>query len=145
MNLIVQNKKMLEKEENKHYILYDGECPFCNHWVEWLLKNDKKDEFLFAPLQSNFAQSFLYDRNLDRTDFKTLYLYKPNQYYYTQSDAVLKIAEKLGGKYLIISYLKYIPKFIRNGIYSQIANNRQKLSSQKCFVPTEEEKRKFIE
>lgn len=131
-------------QESKYYVFYDGDCGFCNHWVQWILKNDKKDQFLFAALQSNFGQQFLSQRGLEQKQFNTLYLWKPNSYYYTKSEAVAKIAKILGGKFLLISYLNIFPRFLSNKIYDKIAENRLKLSSQKCFLPNDEEKKKFI-
>ena len=32
-------------------ILFDGECMFCNKTIQFILKNDKKEHFLFAALQ----------------------------------------------------------------------------------------------
>lgn len=125
-------------------MFYDGDCGFCNHWVQWILKNDKKDQFLFAALQSNFGQQFLSQRGLEQKQFNTLYLWKPNSYYYTKSEAVAKIAKILGGKFLLMSYLNIFPRFLSDKIYDKIAENRLKLSSQKCFLPNDEEKKKFI-
>ncbi|MBP7174514.1 MAG: DUF393 domain-containing protein [Cloacibacterium sp.] len=135
----------MEINPNKYYILYDGDCSFCNRWVQWILRRDKKDRFLFASLQSKFGQNFLIDRNLERKHFNTLYLYKPNQFYYTQSDAVLRIAGLLGGKYTLVAQLRIFPRFLRDALYHQIAKNREKLVSQHCNILSEKDKEKFIE
>ncbi len=135
----------MEINENQYYILYDGDCGFCNHWIQWVLQRDKKNLFLFASLQSKFGQNFLMDRNLDRKSFNTLYLYKPNRFYYTQSDAVLHIAKILGGKYALVSILNIFPKFLRDAVYSQIAKNRHQFKSQYCNIPSEKDKKKFLE
>ena len=38
-----------------NYILfYDGECRFCNRWVQWVVDRDEKRIFLFAALESDF-------------------------------------------------------------------------------------------
>lgn len=131
-------------DTSKYHILYDGECGFCNFWVEWILKNDQKNQFLFASLQSNFGQQFLSERNLETKVYSTLYLWKPESFYLTKSDAVFKIAEVIGGKYKLISYLSVLPKFLRNPFYDIISKNRQKLASQKCYMPTQEERKKFL-
>ena len=129
---------------SKYHILYDGECGFCNFWVEWILKNDNKDQFLFASLQSNFGQEFLIERGLPKDQFNTLYLWKPDSFYLTKSDAVFKIADIIGGKYKLLSYLSALPKIFRNPFYDLISKNRQKLASQKCYMPTPEERKKFL-
>lgn len=132
-------------DETKYYVFYDGDCGFCNHWVKWIIKNDKKDQFRFSALQSNFGQQFLWQRNLDRNQFNTLYLWKPNSFYLVKSEAVSKIAKILGGKHALLANLNFLPRFLSDSIYDKIAKNRDKLSSQKCFVPTEEERKKFVD
>lgn len=131
-------------DNSKYHVLYDGECGFCNFWVEWILKNDSKDQFLFASLQSEFGQQFLKERNLNTTEFSTLYLWKPESFYLTKSDAVFKIAGIIGGKYKLLSYLSVLPAFVRNPFYDLVAKNRKKLVAEQCYMPTPEERKKFI-
>ncbi len=132
-------------DDSKYYVFYDGDCGFCNHWVQWILKNDHKDQFRFAALQGNFGQKFLKERGLENKNFNTLYLWKPNEFYLIKSQAVTKIARILGGKYALLSYLNIFPNFFSDKIYDQIAVRRQKLAAQKCFLPTQEERKKFLD
>lgn len=132
-------------DPSKYYIFYDGDCGFCNYWVQWILKRDEKDRFRFASLQSNFGQQFLWQRGLDRNQFNTLYLWKPNVYYLVKSKAVTQIAKILGGKYALMAYLNILPGFISDKIYDRISENRMKLAAGKCYLPTEEERKKFLE
>lgn len=131
--------------QEKHVVFYDGECGFCNFWVQWILEKDKKDEFLFASLQSDFGQKFLTERALNSIEFNTLYLWKPNHYYLIKSKAVLKIANLLGGIYKISFIANVFPKQITDSIYDVISKNRKKLANQKCFVPDHNQRKKFIE
>ena len=135
---------MTNIDTTKHYVFYDGECGFCNFWVHWILKKDSKNNFLFASLQSNFGQQFLSERNLELKNLNTLYLWKPENYYLQKSQAVFKISEIIGGRYKLLSYLKYLPTGLGDFFYDRIAENRQKLASQACEIPTAEERKKFI-
>lgn len=132
-------------DKNKYYVFYDGDCGFCNFWVQWILENDKEDQYLFAALQSDFGQNFLKERSLKSDDFDTIYLWKPNAFYYTKSDAILKIANTIGGIYYFANLSKIFPKFIRNLGYDLIAKNRKKLMEQTCIIPTPEQRKKFVE
>lgn len=131
--------------KDKHIVFYDGECGFCNHWVQWILENDKKDKFLFSSLQSEFGQKFLNDRNLPNQVFDTLYLWKPDSFYLTKYRAIIKIASEIGGVYSLASIGKIIPDAIGNQFYNLISINRQKLASNQCFLPSTEQRKKFIE
>ncbi|MDL1912991.1 MAG: DUF393 domain-containing protein [Bergeyella sp.] len=131
-------------DESKYYIFYDGECGFCNEWIYKILKNDKKDIFLFVSLQSDMGQSFLKERNLPSGSFGTLYLWKPDVFYYEKSQAVLKIAKLLGGKYAFLASLNIFPKFLADALYDQVAKRRKTFMSDACPIPTKQEREKFL-
>lgn len=132
-------------DQNKFYLFYDGDCGFCNFWVHWILKNDSKEQFLFASLQGKFGQEFLKQRGLEQKKLSTIYLWKPEKYYLHKSNAVITIAEKLGGMYLFASIFKIIPRFLRDGVYDFIARNRHRLIKNSCAILTPEQQKKFID
>lgn len=129
---------------SKYYLFYDGDCGVCNRWVQWVLKNDKNDNFRFVALQSSFGQSFLKDRNLPTSNFSTLYLWKPNTFYLTKSDAVIKIGRVLGGKFRLLNIGKVVPTFVRNKMYDLVAKNRMNIARKHCLLLSSEEQKKFI-
>lgn len=131
--------------EQKHIVFFDGECGVCNFWVQWILERDKKDQFMFASLQSDFGQKFLSERGLETKIFNTMYLWKPNRYYLIKSKAVLQIANLLGGVYKLSAIGKFIPGFLSDKLYDIVSKNRMKLANQKCYLPTPHQKKKFIE
>lgn len=132
-------------DSSKYYVFYDGNCGFCNYWVQNILKNDEKNQFLFSSLQSEFGQNFLNERGLESKDLSTLYLWKPQSFYLSKSPAVFEIANVLGGKYKLISFLRYLPQTMSDMVYEKMAENRSRFASRKCFLPNEKEKEKFIE
>ena len=136
----MKNTKM-----NNRVLLYDGDCGFCNFWVKWVLKNDRSKTIHFAPLQGKFGQEFLAKNGFSLTDFNTLYFIEKENEYYTKLDAVIKMGSIMKGVFGLLQLLKIIPKFIRDFIYDNIAKNRKKLMSNNCFLPTKEERARFIE
>lgn len=135
----------MESWENKHIVFFDGDCGVCNFWVQWILERDKKDQFMFASLQSDFGQKFLSERGLETNVFNTMYLWKPGRYYLIKSRAVLEIANLLGGIYKLSFIGKIIPAFLRDKAYDLISRNRMKLANQKCYLPDQHQKKKFIQ
>ncbi|WP_415328790.1 thiol-disulfide oxidoreductase DCC family protein [Chryseobacterium sp. MMS23-Vi53] len=137
---------MQENWQEKHIVFFDGDCGVCNFWVQWILERDKKDQFMFASLQSDFGQKFLSERGLETNVFNTMYLWKPHQYYLIKSQAVLKIANILGGIYKVGSLFgKLMFPAVSNKVYDLISRNRMKLANQKCYLPTPHQRKKFIE
>ncbi len=134
----------MEINTEKFYVFYDGDCGFCNYWVQWILRRDQKDLFLFASLQSDFGQHFLKSRGLENKTFNTLILWSPEKYYLTKSEAILKIAKLLGGKYQILANMNIFPLFLTNFFYDKISKNRHKIKIKNCSLPTEKERQKMI-
>jgi len=135
----------MDSNLNKNIVFFDGECGFCNFWVQWILERDKKDKFLFCSLQSGFGQKFLMDRGLETTQFNTLYLLKSDGQYLIKSRAVFEIANLLGGIYSILKIGALLPKTLGDGLYDVVSRNRMKISAQKCFLPDQNQRKKFIE
>lgn len=138
---------MISLEKDKKLILFDGICNLCNSSVLYVIKNDKKDRFRFAPIQSEFGQNLIekYGVNTEKTDSILLYTEENGIDY--KSTAALKIAYYLGFPNSLLSIFLIIPLFIRNWVYDYIAKNRYKWFGKKesCMIPTPELKSKFLD
>jgi predicted DCC family thiol-disulfide oxidoreductase YuxK len=137
---------MNEPVTSKAIILFDGVCNFCNSSVNFVMKHDKKDRFRFAPLQSATGKKILqqFHEDTDATDSVILI---ENSGLYKRSTAILRIAKRLGGAYLLLYGFMIVPRFLRDAVYNFIGRNRYKWFGKKdsCMVPTEEVKKKFME
>lgn len=133
---------------NKQVILFDGVCNLCNSSVLFIIKRDKKDLFLFAPLQSSIGKSVIKEYNIDTEIIDSILLYQPeqNKLFY-KSTAALKIAKTLSFPINIIQIFFIIPTVMRDLIYDFIAKNRYRWFGQKdaCMIPTPELKAKFLD
>ncbi|MDO8929026.1 MAG: DCC1-like thiol-disulfide oxidoreductase family protein, partial [Bacteroidota bacterium] len=65
---------------------------------------------------------------------------------YSHFDAVLKIAEELGGIYKLAAIFKLIPRKWRHSLYLWIARNRYRWFGlrESCYLPSAEEIERFI-
>lgn len=137
---------MIELEKNKQLILFDGVCNLCNSSVQYVIKNDKNNVFLFAPLQGETGKKILEHYQIDRSKMDSIILFTNKQKLYYKSTAALKIARKLNTPVNLLSAFLIIPPFIRNGIYNYIAKNRYKWygKQNECMIPTENLKEKFL-
>lgn len=132
--------------KNKKIILFDGVCNLCDSSVQFIIKNDSKDTFRFAAIQSEIGQAIIKHINLDIKLIDSIILYEPGIAYYVKAEAALIIARNLKGIYQIIGYLNFLPKGFKNTIYDHIAKNRYKWYGKKeaCMIPTPELKSKFL-
>lgn len=138
---------MIELPNNKALILFDGVCNLCNASVQFVIKNDKKNTFLFVPLQSVTGKQIISEFNIDTAKVDSILLYIPKKGLFSKSTAALKIANKLHFPWNWLSVFFIIPPFIRNWVYDFIAKNRYKWFGKKefCMIPTQELKSKFLE
>jgi predicted DCC family thiol-disulfide oxidoreductase YuxK len=128
----------------KGIILFDGVCNYCNTMVNFVLKRDKKDSFLFAPLQSDKGQELRKKYNVDASIDSFIYIENDTAYIY--STGALKVCRYLSGLWPVLYGLLIIPRFLRDGVYKWIARNRYKWFGKKetCMVPSPAVRRKFL-
>ena len=137
---------MIQLTENKKLILFDGVCNLCNSSVQYVIKHDKKNKFLFTALQSETGQQLINQYGIDTSKTDSILLYTPKKGVVAKSTAALTIAYHLGFPNNILSIFLVIPAFIRNWVYDYIAKNRYKWYGKKesCWIPTPELKSKFL-
>ena len=129
--------------KRNYIVFYDGECGFCQGIVQFVLRNDKKGEIHFAPIQSDFTNDFFDSLNEPRPDLSTFYFYSKGKLF-KKSSAALKLSLKLKFPYPLLSIFLIIPFFIRDFVYDIVAKNRFNIASKSCYIPTPEEKSRFI-
>lgn len=125
-------------------ILFDGECVFCDHSVQFILKRDVEKVFLFASLQSDVGQQLLKQYNVDSSMDSIVVIYQEKAY--TQSDAAIVIAQQFKGFWRMLGVVKVLPKWLRDKMYVVIAKNRYRLfgKMETCRIPTKEERSRFL-
>ena len=134
--------------KDKQLILFDGVCNLCNSSVLYVIKRDKKDTFLFAPLQSEIGAELIKTFNIDTTKTDSILLYNPELHKIKyKSSAALHIAKSLSFPSNLLTVFFIVPTIIRNWVYDFIAKNRYKWYGKKesCMIPTPELKAKFLD
>jgi predicted DCC family thiol-disulfide oxidoreductase YuxK len=126
--------------------LFDGVCNLCNSSVQFIIKRDRKNRFLFASLQGHTGQEYLRRFNLPADTFNSFLLVEDN-HYYTRSTSALRIARSLSGGWPLLYAFIIVPRFIRDAVYNLIAKNRYKWfgKQEACWIPTPDLKKKFLD
>jgi len=132
--------------KHKKLILFDGVCNLCNTSIQYVIKNDKKDVFRFAALQSEIGEQIIQHYNIDTSKTDSILLFSNENGLSVKSSAALKIAKDLGFPKNMLIIFFIVPTFIRNWVYDYIAKNRYKWYGKKdeCMIPTPELKSKFL-
>jgi len=136
----------MNKTENKKIVLFDGVCNLCSNSVQFILKRDKKNQFVFGSLQGTTGQEYLRKFNLPANTFNSFMLVEDDRLY-TRSAAALRMLKHLGGGWSLMYAFIIVPQFIRNAIYNLVAKNRYKWFGKKdaCWIPTPALKEKFLD
>ncbi len=136
-----------EFPKGKKLILFDGICNLCNTSVQYVIRHDKKNAFMFTALQSETGNKIIKHYNIDTSKIDSILLYTPQKGIDYKSTAALKIASQLGFPQNLMNIFFIIPLFIRNWVYDYIAKNRYKWYGKRdaCMIPTPELKSKFLE
>ena len=130
----------------KKTILFDGVCNLCNNSVQFVIRHDKKNQFLFGSFQGQAGQRYLQQFNLPSGYFNSFMLLEDDKLY-TESTAALRVCKHLGGGWKLLYGFIIVPKFIRDGVYRLISRNRYKWFGKKeaCWVPTPALKERFLD
>ena len=130
----------------KKIIFYDGHCNLCNGFVNAIIKLDKKNIFLFAPLNGNHAKNLLKKNNIKNTTIDSVVLFNNNSISY-KSKAVIEILISLGGIYRVLVTTKIIPRAILDWLYDIVAKNRYSWfgKQDRCMIPDKKIISKFLD
>ena len=123
-------------------VFFDGVCNLCNGAVDFILAEDASAQFRFAPTQGETA------RRVDAAEVqegKSMAL-EVDGVVYTRTDAVLRVAAGLGGHWRVLSWSRFIPRWLRDGVYEVVQRNRYAWFGQRqtCRLPTADEQERFL-
>ncbi|WP_228851496.1 thiol-disulfide oxidoreductase DCC family protein [Aegicerativicinus sediminis] len=138
----------MKTEPNNTYVIYfDGVCNLCNNSIQYVIRNDSKNLFQFASLQSEYAKMALGSKMIDLGNLESIILETPDGKIYKRSSAALRIASKLKFPINLFAIFIVVPKAIRDAVYNYIGKNRYKWfgKQEKCMIPTPDLKEKFLD
>lgn len=129
-------------------IFYDGHCALCHFWVKFVLALDKKDFFLFSPLQGQTLRGRLEDSKIKTLPDSIIVVDDKNDLH-LKSDAIIFILSNLGYlSFFLAVILKLFPRLLRDSIYDFVAKFRKNVFGEKaevCPMMSEEQRRKFLD
>ncbi len=132
-----------KKMKSDKIIFFDGVCNLCNRLVIFIIKQDRKNNFKFASLQSATAEKMGILQK-DTTSISVIF-FSENKVY-QKSTAILHIFKLLPFPWSLLFGFIIVPRIIRDSIYNFIAANRYKWFGKKdeCMVPSENIEKRFL-
>lgn len=137
----------LKALSQKHPIVfYDGVCILCNHFIQFVHKNDKSNVFRFATLQDEAGRLIKEQVNLqtNETDETVILMYQSKVL--TYSDVSIEVFKRLGWPFKALAIFSIVPKTIRDAVYLLVARNRYKWfgKTEQCMIPAGTLKEKLL-
>ncbi|MFM7056547.1 MAG: thiol-disulfide oxidoreductase DCC family protein [Planctomycetota bacterium] len=126
-------------------VFFDGVCGFCNHFVNWVIRHDRRRQLRFSPLQGQTARQLL---PADRwQQLSTVVLLTP-RHAWIRSAAVCRILWAMGGPWKILAAMLWvIPLPLRDLGYRLVGQVRYQLFGRhdQCRLPSAEERALFLD
>lgn len=125
-------------------ILFDGYCNLCSASVKFILRHEKHEYYYFASLQSEFVRLKYPNFFTDESDPASVILIDKGNVWFA-SDAAVRICRRLKFPFSMLYYFRFIPRFLRDGVYNFIARKRYRYfgRTQTCFIPEKDYRHRF--
>ena len=147
VNRLMDSNKLTElRNSGTPILIFDGECGFCQASVKFILCHERIPRLHFVSRQSTIGKELITAFGHDKLLVDSLMIVD-NEKIFLRSDAVILAGIYMGGLWRLLWLGKFIPRFIRDGLYQFIANRRLKFMRQpiECLIPVEKFKSRFID
>jgi predicted DCC family thiol-disulfide oxidoreductase YuxK len=130
----------------RYLVLYDGECGLCDRSVQWLLRRDRRAVLRFAPLQGETARGFVGEK----AEFDTMVFVerRPGEAprVLERARAVLTILRRIGGVWLLVAWLRFLPRVLIDVPYRFVARRRIRWFGRvdACRLPDPATRQRFL-
>ncbi|QMV65855.1 thiol-disulfide oxidoreductase DCC family protein [Pseudomonas berkeleyensis] len=126
-------------------VLFDGVCRLCNGWARFLIRHDRQRQFRLASVQSTQGQALLAWYGLPTDRFDTMALIDEAGLH-VRSSALLRILARLPQPWRSLSWLRVIPRPLRDWSYDRIALNRYRLFGryEVCLLSSADHSERFL-
>lgn len=126
-------------------VIFDGECGFCDGWIQFLLRFDRKEAFRFCARQSEAGAAISSRIGLPPGGVGSIVVVEGKRIH-LRSGAVLRMLSLLGFPFSLIGVLRWIPERLRDAGYDLIARNRKRWFGgvTQCRVPAPSERHRFL-
>lgn len=128
-------------------MIFDTNCVLCSGFVRFILKYEKDEQIIFVNAWSDTGLEIAKEYGLDRTALNQTYLVVSDGVGFTKSDAGIIILSHLKAPWNWLRVLRFIPRPIRDVVYSVVAKRRYKWFGyeESCLVPAPDIRHRFID
>jgi predicted DCC family thiol-disulfide oxidoreductase YuxK len=132
----------IEELESKSIVFYDGTCGLCHGSIQWLLRRENANRFLFATQQGP-----VFEKLLNTPLKEEAIVYFRDGVIHEDAQALAYICKDLGKAWPVFYYLwAILPKALSRYLYFGIAKRRYGIfgKANSCALPPLEQRKQFL-
>ncbi|MBI3198578.1 MAG: DUF393 domain-containing protein [Rhodospirillales bacterium] len=131
--------------DDRPILIFDGKCVLCSAFVQFILRTDRNRRFRLLAAQTPVGAALYRHFGLDAVNYETNILIEDGQAW-LKSEGSIRIFEKLGFPWSLISAGRLLPRAVRDCLYEIVARNRLRWFGvrQSCYLPDPSEADRFI-
>ncbi len=128
-------------------MIFDTNCVLCSGFVRFILKHERDDDIIFVNAWSEAGLALAQKFGLNAAALNETYLVVIGDQGLTKSDAGFAILSHLKAPWRWLRILRFIPRPLRDAVYSMVAKRRYKWFGYKesCLVPAPNTRHRFID
>jgi predicted DCC family thiol-disulfide oxidoreductase YuxK len=132
--------------DDRPILIFDGNCVLCSTFVQFILRTDRERRFRLLAAQTPIGAALYRHFGLNPTDYETNILLEDGRVW-LKSEGSLRIFERLGFPWSLMSVGRLLPRFVRDWLYEIVARNRLRWFGrrQTCYLPDATHADRFIE
>ena len=124
-------------------LLYDGTCGFCAGSVQFMLARDRRCTLRFGPLEGRAGRALLARHPALAGGDSVVWLDGTRAL--VRGDAALAALAYVGGSWGVLAAMgRWLPRRWRDAVYDAVARRRFALAARACFLPSPEERARFL-
>ena len=141
---------MLASSMMKQVILFDGVCNLCNGFVDVLLRVDRDELFLLAPLQSDVGKKLLaqagFAQGMNLDSVVLVQCQNETWSALAKADAVAEILRQLPRPWCWASTMRHLSPKVLESSYEWVASKRYQFFGKReaCRMPKPQELKRFL-
>ena len=131
--------------DDRPIIIFDGKCVFCSGFANFILRVDRRRRFRLLAAQTSLGVALYRHYDLDPVNYTTAILLADGQVWF-KSAASLRIFQRLGLPWALLSAGWLLPRRIRDGLYDIVARNRLRWFGvrEACYLPDAAQADRFL-
>jgi predicted DCC family thiol-disulfide oxidoreductase YuxK len=130
-------------KKNK-FIVFDGDCGFCNKSIMYFARIDNNNEYLFVSNLSKKGTDLLLKFNINNLSKDTIILIN-NEKYFLKSKAIFNFLIDVRKSKILKFFIGMLPLCFCDKVYDFIAKYKKKIISNSiCELPSLEISQKII-